>query len=490
MQFAFESNLKEIECGVLFVCLTEEKTKKEKKGELKELISIAEKIDSFKGEKNQGSLISLPSGFKAKKVSLIGLGKEKELEKEDLRKNVGSLIKAAKTKKIEEVGFVFKSKFKEKDWIECTTETSIMADYSFSKYKSKPKKKEEEETKIKRVFFGAKETIELKETVKEKEIIASNVNLVRDLVNENAKDKNPLLFAKKVKEICSKAKIKCSIINEKQLKKMNANLILAVGQGAEEKPKIVVIEYYGGKGKPILLAGKGITFDSGGLNLKPTDYIESMKSDMAGAATVLGIIKTAKELKLKKNLVGLLGLAENIIGNKSYKPGDVFKAFNGKTVEIGNTDAEGRLVLADTLAFGIKKFKPKLAIDYATLTGLAQHITGGYAACLLTNKDSLYKEMLEAGNETFERVWQLPLYKEFSEDMKGEISDLKNTSKNKYGGTSSASAFLKEFVGKTDWIHLDIAPVAFNEQKESEYCPKGGTGFGVRLTTEYLKKLK
>jgi len=486
----FESELKKIDAGVLFVCLSKEKVKNEKKGFLKKFFGIAEKTDFFKGEKSQSSLIVLPEGFKAKKLSLVGLGEEKELTKEDVRKTVGSLVKAAKAKKIENPAFLFKSKIKEKDWVETVAETSILADYSFSKYKSKPKKKEEEETKIKKVFFGAKKTNELEKIVKENEIIAGNVNLVRDLVNENAKDKNPMLFSKKAKEICKKVKLKCSVIEEKQLKKMKANLILAVGQGAVEKPRIVVMQYNGAgkKEKPILLAGKGITFDAGGLNLKPTDSIETMKHDMAGAATVLGIMKTAKELKLKKNLVGLMGLAENAVGEKAYKPGDVFKGFNGKTVEIGNTDAEGRLVLADTIAFGVKKFKPKLVIDYATLTGVAQHITGGYAACFLTNKDELYKKMFNAGNEVFERVWQLPLYKEFSEDMKGEISDLKNTSKNKYGGTSSASAFLKEFVGETNWIHLDIAPTAFNEGKESEYCPKGGTGFGVRLTTEYLKK--
>ncbi len=490
MQFLFEENLKKIECGALFVCLSKEQIKKEKKGELAELLANAEKIDEFKAEKGQTSLLSLPKGFKAKKISFIGLGEEKEIKKEDLRKTAGNLVKTAKGKKIEEIGFLFKAGFREKEWIEVCCEIPILADYSFTKYKSKPKKKQEQETKIKKVFLTAQKSNEFEEIAKEKKVIAENVNLVRDLVNENAKDKNPFLFAKKAREICKQTGIKCTVIEEKQLKKMNANLILAVGQGAKEKSRIVVMEYTGTnkKEKPILLAGKGITFDSGGINLKPTGYIETMKSDMAGAATVLGIIKTAKELKLKKNIVALLGLAENAIGSKAFKPGDIFKALNRKTVQIGNTDAEGRLVLADTLAFGIKKFKPKLVIDYATLTGMAMHITGGYSACFLTNKDSLYKEMFEAGNEVFERVWQLPLYKEFSEDMKGEISDLRNTSKNKYGGTSSASAFLKEFVGEADWIHLDIAPTAFNEDRESEYCNKGGTGFGVRLTIEYLKK--
>jgi len=490
MEFSFESDLKEIKCGVLFVCLTKEALKKEKKGLLEEFIEIAEKTDDFKADKSQSALIVLPKGFKAKKLSLVGLGEEKELEKEDLRKTVGVLIKVAKAKKIEEIGIAFKSNFKEKDWIEVCSETPILADYSFSKYKSKPKKKEEEETKIQKVFFGTKKSSELEKIVKEKEIIAVNVNLVRELVNENAKDKNPFLLAKKAKEICKKAKIKCTIIEEKQLKKLKAELILAVGQGAVEKPRIVVLEYFGAnkKEKPVLLVGKGITFDSGGINLKPTGYIETMKEDMAGAATVLGIIKTAKELNLKKNIIALMGLAENAIGSNSYKPGDIFKGFNGKTVQVGNTDAEGRLVLADTLAFGVTKFKPKLVIDYATLTGLAAHITGGYSSCFLSNKDELFKEMFEAGNTVFERVWQLPLYKEFSEDIKGEISDLINASKNKYGNVSSAAAFLKEFVGETDWIHLDIAPSAFNHEKESEYCAKGGTGFGVRLTIEYLKK--
>ncbi|MFH1895684.1 MAG: leucyl aminopeptidase [archaeon] len=492
MQFVFEQNLENIECGVLFVCYSKEALKKEKNGLLKEFIGIAEKSDAFKADKNQSALIVLPKGLKAKKLSLVGLGEEKELEKEDIRKAVGLLVKAAKAKKISEIAFLFKSKFKENDWLEAVSEVSVMADYSFSKYKSEPEKPEEKETKIKKVFFAAKKTVESEQSVKEKEVIALNVNLVRDLVNENAKDKNPRLLALKAKEICKKAGIKCSVIEPKQLEKMKAGLILAVGEGATEKPRIVVIEYSGAgkKEKPIMLVGKGITFDSGGLNLKPTGYMETMKEDMAGSAVVLAVMKTAKELKLKKNLVGLMALAENAIGSKAYKPGDIFKAFNGKTVEIGNTDAEGRLVLADALAFGVKKFKPKKVIDYATLTGLALYITGGYAACLLTNKEELYKEMLEAGNESFERVWMLPLYKEFSEDIKGEISDLKNSSKNRFGGTSSAAAFLKEFVGETDWIHLDIAPTAFNHEKESEYCPKGATGFGVRLTIEYLKKLK
>ena len=289
-----------------------------------------------------------------------------------------------------------------------------------------------------------------------------------------------------------KNKLKIKILNEKQIQKEKLNLIYNVGKGSSNPPRLIIVEYNGNpKSKEkIALVGKGLTYDSGGLNLKPTGYIETMKLDMGGAATVLGAFKTAVELKIKKNIVLVIGTAENAIDANSYKPGDVIKSYDGKTVEIKNTDAEGRLVLADSLAYLQKNYKPTHIIDLATLTGACLVALGPSLIAILGNDDKMKEEIFNSSQKTNDKGWHLPIYDEHREMNKSQIADIKNLG-GKYAGTITAAAFLESFINKeVKWTHLDIAGAAFSESSKIEkYIPSyGGTGIGVRLLIDYLSK--
>ena len=264
--------------------------------------------------------------------------------------------------------------------------------------------------------------------------------------------------------------------------------LLAVGQGSLHPPRLVVMEYRGtgARGKPTALVGKGITFDTGGISLKPGANMELMKHDMAGGAAVLGAMQAAAALKLPVNLVGLVPLAENMPDGRAYKPGDVVTTLSGQTVEINNTDAEGRLVLCDALHY-VQRFKPAAIIDLATLTGACVVALGHNATGVMGSDSRLLKAMVQAGEATGERLWELPLWEEYGELMKSDIADLKNAG-GPHAGTISAGWFLKQFVGTNKWVHLDIAGAAW-EDKGRHYLPKGATGVGVRLLVEYLKTL-
>ena len=266
-------------------------------------------------------------------------------------------------------------------------------------------------------------------------------------------------------------------------------LLLAVNRASSRDPTFMLIEY---KGDPkahdlTVLVGKGITFDTGGLNLKPTGSMESMKCDMAGAAAVLGVIQAAAALGIKKNITGVIAATENSIGSRSYKPGDVYCGYAGKSVEIGNTDAEGRLILADALAYAVKNLKPSRIIDLATLTGAVEVALGNEAIGLLSNHDVLADLLIRSGSSTGERVWRLPLYEEYKDLLKSDVADIKSTG-GRTAGCITAAIFLHEFVGKTPWAHLDIAGTAYlNEAKR--YQPKHATGVGVRLMLSLLESL-
>ena len=236
----------------------------------------------------------------------------------------------------------------------------------------------------------------------------------------------------------------------------------------------------------IALVGKGITFDTGGINLKPSGHIETMRTDMAGAAACIYTMKAIAQMKLPVNVVAVIPLAENMISHTAYKPGDVFTAYNGKTVEIGNTDAEGRLILADALSFTEKTFKPKAMIDIATLTGACIVSFGEIVAAFLTNDEKLSSALIKASEITGERIWRLPLYKEYNEDIKSEIADIINVPAQRTAGTIIGATFLKNFVEKTPWVHIDIAGTAWYSKKRG-YNPKNATGFGVRLLYEFVK---
>jgi leucyl aminopeptidase len=264
------------------------------------------------------------------------------------------------------------------------------------------------------------------------------------------------------------------------------NALLYVGKGSGEPPCFIIMEYWGGtKGqKPVVIIGKGITFDSGGISLKPREGMDMMKDDMAGAAAVIGTMQAVAALGLPVNLVGFAPAAENMPDGKAYKPGDVVVTMSGKTVEINNTDAEGRMVLCDALHYA-QRYRPKCIIDLATLTGACMVALGTQASGMMGSDKSLMKALIKAGEVTGERLWELPLWESYGEAMKSDIADMKNSG-GPHGGAITAGWFLKQFVGETRWAHLDIAGTAW-EEKGRHYLPKGATGVGVRLLVEYLR---
>jgi leucyl aminopeptidase len=259
------------------------------------------------------------------------------------------------------------------------------------------------------------------------------------------------------------------------------------------KIKLIVLEYQGRRSneKPIVLVGKAVTFDTGGISLKPGEKMDEMKFDKCGGCTVLGIMKAVSELKLPVNVVGIIPSVENMPGGESYRPGDIIKLYNGKTAEILNTDAEGRLILADALAYGEKQYSPKAIIDFATLTGACIVALGTNVAAIVSNNEGLTQKIKESSKRTTEEVWELPLNDDYMDMIKSDVADMKNIGIGRAAGTITAAAFLRNAIEKTPWTHIDIAGVAWTQvaTKSKPYNPKGATGFGVRLILDYLQKI-
>ncbi len=328
--------------------------------------------------------------------------------------------------------------------------------------------------------------------VRESNALSEAVNLAREWGHEPPNVLNPVSLATRVRKMARAASLRCTVYDQKKLAAMKAGAILAVGSGSKTPSRLIVLEYPGaGRAKPprpIVLVGKAITFDTGGYSLKDKNNIVGMKYDKCGGMAVIGVMKAAAALKLRTPLVGIVAAAENMISGRAYRPNDIIKTMSGKTVEIISTDAEGRLVLADALTFAQQRYKPKTIIDLATLTGGVVVSLGSVRAGLFANDDKLAEQLLSAGDRVYERLWRLPLDEEYGESIKGDDSDLKNSA-GRAGHAPIAANFLMQFIQKNiAWAHLDIAGTADCE-KALPYCPKGATGFGVRLLIEYLRNL-
>ncbi len=323
-------------------------------------------------------------------------------------------------------------------------------------------------------------------------IVCAGVNFARNLVNDNADTVNSSFIEQTILKLINGQKnISTEILNESKMKAKGLNLHLAVNKGSRNEPKLIIVKYNGAApgDRYTALIGKGITFDTGGLNLKPTGYIETMRTDMSGAAAVIGTLKNAIELRLKKNILFVVGVAENVIGAGAFKPGDVFKSYGGKTVEIGNTDAEGRLVLADAIAYVAHNYKPARIIDIATLTGACVVALGHDHSGLMASDELLAEQLIKSAAETDDRIWRLPVYPELKEHIKSLIADIKNTGEPKgAAGACSAAEFLRQFTDDIPWAHLDIAGTAFVSGTGRLYYGHGATGVGVRLLTDFIQK--
>ncbi len=360
----------------------------------------------------------------------------------------------------------------------------LLSSYKFENYK---KNKKKQITNFKNVVFVCNEPSKNSNKISEIQNLAKGVFTARDLVWQPPNILYPSSFADECKKL-KKIGVKVTIYNEKQLQKIGMNALLAVGRGSRKDSRVVVMEWLGGKNdnKPMAFIGKGVCFDSGGLSLKPAKSMEDMKWDMGGAATVTGIIEAAALSKLKYNLIGVIGLVENMPDGDAQRPGDVVKSFSGQTIEVLNTDAEGRLVLADILSWTEKIYKPKFMINFATLTGAMIVALGNIRAGLFSNNKEISEAIFNSGEITGEKVWAMPIDDDYDQLIKTQIADMKNIG-GPGAGSITAGCFLKRHVEKTPWAHLDIAGVTW-QNKSTPSIPSGGVGWGVRMIYHLIKQ--
>lgn len=424
-----------------------------------------------------------------KRVLFLGLGDKKECDASALRKAVALATQFCRKHKMARVNMVLPLDAKESD-LQGILDGFSMANYSFDALK-RDSLKEAPTSLVKKVtILGAKK--DMQKVIDRHEKLMESVNLARDLVNGNADDVKAQDLAAIAKGLSEKySSIRCKVLKKKELEKEKMGLLLAVNRGSEHEAACIILSYEGDPSSKDVTAvvGKGITFDTGGLNLKPTGGIETMRVDMAGSAAVLGIIQAAAALNLRKNVVGVIAAAENAIGSKAYKPGDVYISHSGKSVEISNTDAEGRLVLADALSYVQMHHAPSRIIDLATLTGGIVVAIGEEATGLFCNQKELTAKLEEAADITGERVWEMPLFPEYRKAFKSTLADMKNAPSGRKASPCMGAVFLQHFIKKdVPWAHLDIAGTAYLSDA-NPYYPTYATGVGVKLLTVFLENL-
>ena len=463
------------------------------KGAVDEVIRRVYALGDFSGKEGEHLLFypekreqDIPS---AKRILVVGLGKD-ALNRELFRKAGGTIASEAMKSKVQELLLVLPDIAGDMaEMVEGLSEGLVLGAYRFKKYKTKNDPDASGEM-LQQAALYAVDHKRLDRALRLGEIGAQSACQARDMANEPASHWTPVHFSEYGRRLAAAHGMTCTVLDQARLKKLGMGGILAVNQGSACPPEMVILEYAVRPSAPtLLLVGKGLTFDSGGISLKPSAGMEEMKYDMCGGAAVLCAMQAVAQAKLKGlNLVAMVPATENLPGPAALKPGDVITQYGGKTVEVVNTDAEGRLILADALAYGIKKYKPDMVIDVATLTGAVIVGLGHHRTGLLSNNDDLCDRLLAAGDRSGEPLWRLPLDQEYAKQLKSEIADLKNVGK-KDGGTITAAAFLKEFVGETPWAHLDIAGTAWDFTEKS-YIPKGPSGIAVRTLFDFVRNWK
>ncbi len=448
-------------------------------------------VKEFKGRKGDVlTLYDIPR-TRLKRVMYMGLGKKETLGAEAFRAMAAAAVKRVIDADLDRVWLVVpsaaKSGLKIDALLPALMEGALLANHRFDRYKGK-----KEHQVLSEIHLVAKpsEVMVGQGFANRVETICQASLMARQWVDTPSNDKRPEPLAAELANAGRDAGLSVQVMDEHELKALGFGALLAVSTGSANKPAMVVFSHRGSNAaKTIALVGKGVTFDSGGLNLKRSDSIEAMKIDMAGAAVVAATMIAAARLKFPVNLVAALPLVENMPSGTATRPGDIVQSVSAKTVEIGNTDAEGRLILADAISWVIGKHQPDLLIDLATLTGACVVALGEKIAGVFSRNDRLAETLVAAGNQTHERCWRMPLPEDYRELIKSEIADIRNMSSSKWGGAITAALFLSEFVGETPWAHIDIAGPSFT-QKATPYGPPGATGFGVRLLCEFLLRLK
>ncbi len=451
---------------------------------------ISELIEQrdFEGKLYSSSVVYTRGLLRGRRIMIAGLGKKKEFNLEKLR---GVFSKACQ--KIRDLNITRlaasldfgESEFSIRETAQAAVEGAMLGLYRFTPYKTLEEDKKGELSEF-TIVEGRPGLLEdVTDGAKTAEIISRAVYCARDLVSTPPNDMTPAILADRAGDVAKEGNLKFEALDETSMKKLGMGALLGVARGSAEEAKLIILEYNGGSknDRPIVLVGKGITFDSGGISIKPSAKMDEMKSDMSGGAAVIGTIKAAAELRIPLNVVGIIPATENLPGGRAYKPGDILKSMSGITIEIKNTDAEGRLILADALTFA-GRYKPAAIIDLATLTGACVVALGDYLTGMLGTDSNLKEEIRSASDATGETVWELPLWHEYDDLIKSDVADIQNTG-GRAGGTITAALLLKRFTGDYPWVHLDIAGPALLS-KDKPYIPKGASGVGVRLLVQFL----
>ena len=442
----------------------------------------------FMGKVNTTRLLHTLGKLPAERLLLVGLGKKSELDDNRLRQAAGSAVQALRGARVASFTMALQLLSDDDAALETVCEGALLGSYSFDDYKTKDKEERFGFTGMTLLLPKRAAIKEARTRIWRTEALCRGVTLARNLVSHPGNVATTGYLAEAARGVAERHGLSFRVLERDELQKLGMNALLAVGKGSAEPPRLIVLEYRGSgaKGRPVALVGKGITFDSGGISIKPGAGMEEMKTDMAGAAAVLGTMEAAAALQLPINLVAVIPAAENMPDGMAYKPGDILASMSGLTIEITNTDAEGRLILCDALHFARTEFKPAAMIDLATLTGACVVALGHEASGLMGSDQRLVESLKKAGERCNERLWELPLWDEYGETMKSDIADLRNAGTTRDGGSITAGWFLKQFSGTTRWAHLDIAGTAWSD-KSRPCSPKGATGVGVRLLIEYLR---
>jgi leucyl aminopeptidase len=454
---------------------------------------IGDYIESgdFKGTLNGTVLLRTRGKVAAPRILLLGLGEKSEArELEHLRQ--ASATAATATRELGVTGLAVlppTTSASASELAQAVTEGALLGLYTLKKYKTDTDEANQKAlARLTLLATSAAAQKELQRGAERGQVIAEAVTLARDLGNSPGNDINPSCLASTAQALAESTSLHCRLLEQSEMEKLNMGCLLGVAQGSAQPPAFIILEHAprGINGAPIVLVGKGLTFDSGGISIKPAGGMEDMKMDMSGGAAVLGTMQALARLNYPRRVVGLVPASENLPSGTAVKPGDILRAMSGKTVEVINTDAEGRLILADALAYAVQKYKPACIIDLATLTGAVVVALGSQATGMMGTDDDMMMRLREAGERCAERVWQLPLFDEYSKQIKSDFADIKNTGGGRKAGSIIGGAFLKEFVGDTPWVHLDIAGMAWTREGKP-YVPKGSTGWGIRLLVETLE---
>lgn len=456
---------------------------------LSNIVSELIKEKGFVAKLNKTIVLPTYRKIPAKRIMLVGMGRKKDVTLDKIRQAAGTTASTIRGMGINEIASVMDSidiSLPVSEWYQAYIEGVLLALYKYQRYKYVPPEEQQELKALTLLLFNKEASVPAREAIKQGQIIADAVYFTRDLINTPAQDKTPTVLAGVAKKLATELRIQCKVLSRPELKKLGMGGLLGVAQGSVQPPKFIILEY-NARAKnqdTIILVGKGITFDSGGICLKQAKDMDLMKTDMSGGAVVMGAIKAISKMKLPQRIVGLIPCTENMPSGSAIKPGDIIRFYSGKTAEVANTDAEGRLILADALAFA-EKYQPSAVIDLATLTGSCVVALGTVATGMMGNNEELKKRVKSAGEKSWERVWELPLWEEYQEQIKSDIADMKNIG-GPYAGAITAACFLSKFTEKYPWVHLDIAGTSWCE-KNNAYTQKGASGVGVRLLVQLVR---